>query len=84
MRITPTALLGSWGQQPLEDMRSLGTDFEMHAYWHGYAEEHLRPVILITHLPGDGDLYAGHHKMNAPAAMEFIARKTHTVASGEL
>jgi hypothetical protein len=38
-RVTPTALLGSWGQQPLKDMTSLGTDFEMHAYWQGYTEE---------------------------------------------
>jgi hypothetical protein len=39
MPVTLTALLGSWGQQLLEDMTSLGTAFEMHAYWQGYAEE---------------------------------------------
>jgi hypothetical protein len=38
-RITPTALLGSWVQQPIEDMTSLRTDFEMHAKWQGYVEE---------------------------------------------
>jgi hypothetical protein len=27
-RITPTALLCHWGQQPLKDMTSFGTDFE--------------------------------------------------------
>ncbi len=32
-------LLGSLVQQPIKDMTSLGTDFEMHAYWQGYAEE---------------------------------------------
>jgi hypothetical protein len=39
MPVTPTALLGSWGQQPLKVMTSLGTDFETHAYWQGYTEE---------------------------------------------
>jgi hypothetical protein len=34
-----TALLGCWGQQPLEDMTSLGTGFETHAIWQGYIEE---------------------------------------------
>jgi hypothetical protein len=33
------ALLGHCGQQPLKDMMSLGTDFEMHAIWQGYVEE---------------------------------------------
>ncbi len=37
-RITPTALLGSWVLQPIKDVTSLGTDFEMHAYWQGYVE----------------------------------------------
>jgi hypothetical protein len=37
--ITSTALLGLWGRQSLEDMTSLGTDFEMHAIWQGYFEE---------------------------------------------
>jgi hypothetical protein len=36
--ITPTALLGSWVLQPIEDVTSLGTDFEMHANWQGYGE----------------------------------------------
>ncbi len=40
MRITPTALLGRWEQQPIKDMISLGTEFETHAYWQGYTEEH--------------------------------------------
>jgi hypothetical protein len=39
MHVTPTVLLGSWRGQPIEDMTSLGTDFEMHAYWQGYTEE---------------------------------------------
>jgi hypothetical protein len=37
--VTPTALLGSWVLQPIEDMTSLGTDFEMHAKWQGSLEE---------------------------------------------
>ncbi len=37
--ITPTVLLGSWGWQPLEDITSLGTDLETHAYWQGYTKE---------------------------------------------
>ncbi len=36
--ITPTALLGSWELQPIKDMTSLRTDFEMHANWQGYVE----------------------------------------------
>ncbi len=39
MRITPTALLGSWVPQPIEDMTSLGTDFKTHAKWQGFVEE---------------------------------------------
>jgi hypothetical protein len=39
MRVTPTALLGSWVQQTIKDMTSLVTDFETHAYWQGYIEE---------------------------------------------
>jgi hypothetical protein len=62
-------------------MTSLGTDFEMHAYWQGYAEEHPRPVNVVTHLFGDGDLDAGHHKVKAPAAKAFVARKTCTITS---
>jgi hypothetical protein len=38
-RVTPIALLGGWVLQPIEDMTSLGTDFEMHAYWQEYVEE---------------------------------------------
>ena len=38
-RITSMALLCHWGQQLLEDMTSLGTDFESHAIWQGYVEE---------------------------------------------
>ncbi len=56
MQVTPTALLGSWGRQLIEDMTFLGTDFETHAYWQGYAEEHTRPANVVTHLLGDGDL----------------------------
>ncbi len=38
--ITSTALLCHWGQQSLEDMTSLGTDFETHhAIWQGYIED---------------------------------------------
>jgi hypothetical protein len=84
MHIISTALLGSWGGQPIKDMTSLGTDFEMHAYWQGYAEEHLRPVNVVMHLLIGGDLDAGHHKVKAPAAKESIARKTHTIASGKV
>jgi hypothetical protein len=36
MRVTPTALLGSWVLQLIKDMTSLGTDFETHANWQGY------------------------------------------------
>ncbi len=82
-RIAPTALLGSWGQQLIEDMMSLGTDFEMHAYWQGYAEEHPRPVNVVTHLFGDGDLDACHCKVKPSAVKEFVARKTCTIASGK-
>jgi hypothetical protein len=39
MHVTPTALLGSWVPQPIKDVTSLGTDFEMHAKWQGYVEE---------------------------------------------
>ncbi len=39
MRVTPTALLGSWVLQPIKDMTSLGTDFETHAKWQGSVEE---------------------------------------------
>jgi hypothetical protein len=34
-----TALQVLSGQQPLKDMTSLGTGFEMHAIWQGYVEE---------------------------------------------
>jgi hypothetical protein len=36
--ITSTVLLCHWGQQSFEDMKSFGTDFEMHAIWQGYDE----------------------------------------------
>ncbi len=39
MRVTPTALVGSWELQPIKDMKSLGTDFETHAKWQGSIEE---------------------------------------------
>jgi hypothetical protein len=39
MRVTPTALLGSWVLQLIEDMMSLGTDFKKHAKWQGPIEE---------------------------------------------
>jgi hypothetical protein len=38
-RITATVLLSHWGRQLLEDMMSLGTDFEMHTILQGYVEE---------------------------------------------
>ena len=38
-RVTPTVLLGSWVLQPIEDMTSLRTDFEMHAKWQGSIDE---------------------------------------------
>jgi hypothetical protein len=65
-------------------MMSLGTDFEMHANWQGYAEEHPKPVNVVTYLLGDGDLDAGHHKVKAPTAKEFVVRKTCTIASGKV
>jgi hypothetical protein len=37
--VTSTALLCRWGRQSLEDMTSLGTDFETHAIWQGYEED---------------------------------------------
>jgi hypothetical protein len=64
-------------------MTSLGTDSEMLAYWQGCAEEHLRPVNVVTHLFGDGNLDAGHCKVKALAAKEFLTRKAHTIASGK-
>jgi hypothetical protein len=39
MCITPTALLGSWVLQLIEDMTSLRNDFEMHSKWQGSVEE---------------------------------------------
>jgi hypothetical protein len=39
MRVTPTALLGSWVLQPIKDVTSLGTDFKTHVKWQGYVEE---------------------------------------------
>ncbi len=39
MRVTPTALLGSWVLQPIKGMMSLGTDFEKRAKWQGSVEE---------------------------------------------
>jgi hypothetical protein len=39
MRLTPTALLGSWVLQSIEDVTSLGTDFETHTKWQGSVEE---------------------------------------------
>jgi hypothetical protein len=80
MRVTPTALLGSWVQQPIKDMTLLRTDFEMQ----GYSEEHLRCLKVVTHLFGDGDLDGGHHMVSPPTAKEFIARKTHTIASSKV
>ncbi len=64
-------------------MTSLRTDFEMYAYWQGYAEEHQRPVNVVMHLFGDGDLDAGHCRVKAFSVNEFIAKKTHTISSGE-
>jgi hypothetical protein len=41
---------------------------------------------VVTHLLGlgDGDLNAGHHKAKAPAAKEYVARKTRTIASSKV
>jgi hypothetical protein len=39
MCITHTVLLGSWVLQPIKDVASLRTDFEMHAKWQGFVEE---------------------------------------------
>jgi hypothetical protein len=39
LRVTSTALLCHWGQQSLDDMMSLVTDFETHAIWQGYNED---------------------------------------------
>jgi hypothetical protein len=38
MCITPTAIVGSWVLQPIDDMISLGTDFKTHANWQGCDE----------------------------------------------
>jgi hypothetical protein len=38
---------------------------------------------VVTHLFGDGDLDAGHHKVKASAEKEFVARKTRTITSGK-
>ncbi len=81
--VTPNALLGSWEWQLIKDMMSPGTDFETHAYWKGYAEKHPRSVNVVTYLVGDGDLDAGHRKVKASAAKEFVTRKTHTILSGK-
>jgi hypothetical protein len=45
-RVTPTALLGSWVLQPIKDMISLGTDFEMHANWQEYVEVPAANIFL--------------------------------------
>ncbi len=37
--VTFTALLCRWGQKPLKDMTSFGTDFERHTIWQGYVED---------------------------------------------
>jgi hypothetical protein len=39
MPVTPTALLGSWVLEPIKDVSSLGTDFEMHDKWQESIEE---------------------------------------------
>jgi hypothetical protein len=39
-------LLGSWVLQPIEDMMSLGTDFETHAKWQGSVEKHTTKDLL--------------------------------------
>jgi hypothetical protein len=46
--VTPTVLLGSWVWQPIEDMMSLGTDFEMHAIWQGYVEDPAVKDFVVT------------------------------------
>jgi hypothetical protein len=61
-------------------MTSLRTDFETH----GYAEEHLRRIKVVTHLLGDGDFDAGNRMASPPTPKEFVARKTHTIASGKV
>ncbi len=52
-----------------------GTYFKTHAYGQGYSEELLRPVYAVTHLFGDGDFDASHHKVKTSAAKKFVARK---------
>jgi hypothetical protein len=47
MRVTPTALLGSWVLQPIEGMTSLGTDFEKRAKWQGSVEEPAAKDFLV-------------------------------------
>jgi hypothetical protein len=74
-RVKPTVLLGSREQQPIENMMSLRTDFEMHAYGQGYGEEVMRSVNRVTNLFWDEDLDVGHHKVTAPVAKEYVARK---------
>jgi hypothetical protein len=58
--VTPIALLDSWVLQPIEDMTSLGTDFEMHAKWQGFdkvptAKDFLaKKVCTIALIEGQG------------------------------
>jgi hypothetical protein len=47
MRVTPTALLGGWVLQPIEDIMSFGTDFEAHANWQGYVEEPTAKYFVV-------------------------------------
>jgi hypothetical protein len=50
-RVTPTALLASWVLQPIEDMTSLGTDFETHAKWQGCIEESAAKDFVAREVP---------------------------------
>ncbi len=51
LRVTSMALLCHWGRQSLEDMTSLGTDFETHAMWQGYIEEPAAKDFVARNAP---------------------------------
>jgi hypothetical protein len=51
IRVTPTALLGSWVLQSIEYMTSLVTDFETHANWQGFVEEPAAKNFVARKVP---------------------------------
>jgi hypothetical protein len=69
--IIPTALLANREGQPIQNVTSLITDFEMFSYMQGYYKEHLSSASAITCLFGDGDPGADRLKVKASAAKKF-------------